>query len=77
MCKLLLDNLKGPTMKLKPHRKPHSIILMSDTHRSSQTVPCGVAGITTLVKNSGLEGIFSFIYAARLTRVKIIELQRP
>lgn len=45
-------------MKLKPHRKPHSIILMSDTHRSSQTVPCGVAGITALVKNSDLRAYF-------------------
>jgi len=62
LCKLLLDNLQGPTMKLKAHRKPHSIILMSDTHRSDRTAPCGVAGMTALVQNSDLRAYFH-VYA--------------
>ena len=61
LCKILLDSL-GDTKNLKPHRKPHTVILMADTHRSDHSAPSRVAGMIARVKNSSLTAHFQ-VYA--------------
>jgi hypothetical protein len=60
LCALLHSSIKSTGGKgLKPHRKPHSIILMSGTSTGNNYWPSGVASMTALVTNSDLRGNYN------------------